>query len=582
MFYGYARVSSTHQNDTSIEVQLERIKEIADSLGEEFKGFSEKKSGSKIEGREVLLSILNSVKEGDYFGVYDNSRLGRNTTENSLTLSKLIKTGVKVYISGKLYDETNAQDKLQFNLESAISEFYRDLQLQKTKEGVKKKRDSGNCIFAGDLIGWTLEKKEGKTVAVVDEEAASLIRKIFHEYASGKSFHQLSRELDGVKLQKVKFDFNISNLRYMLARPLYMGYYLRDAGLQRKIYSLTKEEIKSQLVKSNIYEAIVSEDEWWEVYDSWRHCKRTHAVEYKNRFTKHEISGVYRCADCGGGVTHHYRVRENGKIFNQYIFQKHFHSCSTKHYTVYSEEFLELVTRGFLFTTFLNGAQVGKFFEEKRSSFFETEKEIKTQIGAIERQIKDKKKQKGKLVDLYTVEGIEISILEEKSKALTTEIERLLERKQELERSLFSQSDDLDFLLEISSSDFLEKFILSDQEQRRNTYLKVVSSGLNFHDRLELSFINGKKFIINRPKRTNFHTKDTTFSMYFEGELESTGVISTEKYKITFDYINTEDEMVNKFYNSEMDKLSSKLDKLLKECKDNTQEFRSRYDEIDY
>ena len=82
MYYGYARVSTVEQNDTSIEVQLEFLKHQAEEIGESFTPKYEKASGKDVEGRDVLKSLLLSLKYGDILGVYDNSRVGRNTEEN--------------------------------------------------------------------------------------------------------------------------------------------------------------------------------------------------------------------------------------------------------------------------------------------------------------------------------------------------------------------------------------------------------------------------------------------------------------------------------------------------------------------
>jgi hypothetical protein len=106
VFYGYARVSTIGQNDTSIEAQLEYLRLQAESLGIPFHPYSEKKSGKNLTDRDVLPMLIEKSREGDVLAVYDNSRLGRNTEENLNIVKLLHKKGVKVQINSKLVDPT--------------------------------------------------------------------------------------------------------------------------------------------------------------------------------------------------------------------------------------------------------------------------------------------------------------------------------------------------------------------------------------------------------------------------------------------------------------------------------------------
>ena len=63
MYYGYARVSTQKQSDTSLEVQLEYLRNHAEELGEDFKGYKEKQSGGSVDNRSVFLSIFNQLKK---------------------------------------------------------------------------------------------------------------------------------------------------------------------------------------------------------------------------------------------------------------------------------------------------------------------------------------------------------------------------------------------------------------------------------------------------------------------------------------------------------------------------------------
>lgn len=131
MIYGYARVST---QDQSLESQLIEFKKC-DVI------FSEKASG--VKDRPELTKLLNIVKPGDSIIVYRLDRLGRTAREMlNLVYDLNIKKVNLISISEKI-DTSTPEGKLTFTFMRGISEFERDLTVQRVKQGLKAAKERG-------------------------------------------------------------------------------------------------------------------------------------------------------------------------------------------------------------------------------------------------------------------------------------------------------------------------------------------------------------------------------------------------------------------------------------------------------
>lgn len=104
--YGYCRVSTRTQ-------KLERqIDNITKAYGENITIYSEKFTGTKIDGRKEFLALMKRVKKGDTI-VFDSvSRMSRNADEGIKLYFELYEKGIELvflkepYINTKMYEES--------------------------------------------------------------------------------------------------------------------------------------------------------------------------------------------------------------------------------------------------------------------------------------------------------------------------------------------------------------------------------------------------------------------------------------------------------------------------------------------
>ena len=134
MIFGYCRVSTEEQ---VLDRQLEALKKYnCDEI------FMEKITGTKAN-RPELNKLKEKVREEDIVVIESLSRLGRST-KNLLELVEYFKgKKVKLISTKENIDTESATGQLLLTVLSAISQFERDLTVERTKEGLVAARARG-------------------------------------------------------------------------------------------------------------------------------------------------------------------------------------------------------------------------------------------------------------------------------------------------------------------------------------------------------------------------------------------------------------------------------------------------------
>lgn len=134
MIFGYCRVSTEEQ---VLDRQLESLKKYnCDEI------FMEKITGTKAN-RPELDKLKEKVREEDIVVIESLSRLGRST-KNLLELVEYFKgKKVKLISTKENIDTESATGQLLLTVLSAISQFERDLTVERTKEGLVAARARG-------------------------------------------------------------------------------------------------------------------------------------------------------------------------------------------------------------------------------------------------------------------------------------------------------------------------------------------------------------------------------------------------------------------------------------------------------
>ena len=135
MKIGYARVSSTGQNETAQVDILTRhgVDEV----------FIDKASGTTREGRSKLAEAIRFARKGDALVVTRLDRLARSVHDLHAISQELQIKGVDLIATEQNIDTTTPTGRLMFNMLGAIAEFETDLRKERQLEGIAKAKEEG-------------------------------------------------------------------------------------------------------------------------------------------------------------------------------------------------------------------------------------------------------------------------------------------------------------------------------------------------------------------------------------------------------------------------------------------------------
>lgn len=135
MIIGYARVSTSGQN---LDGQCDSLRQAGcDRI------YSEKISGAKAQ-RPELERMLDALREGDTVVITELTRMGRSVKELFSIIERVHEAGASIKSLREAWlDTTTPQGNLLFTIFAGLSQFERDLTLQRTKEGLAAARARG-------------------------------------------------------------------------------------------------------------------------------------------------------------------------------------------------------------------------------------------------------------------------------------------------------------------------------------------------------------------------------------------------------------------------------------------------------
>lgn len=126
MKYGYARVSTTHQD---LQGQMEQLKnENCDVI------YKDKFTGTKKD-RPEFTKLLNLLQEGDTLVITKLDRFARSTLDGIETIKELFNRGIKVHVLNMGLVEDTPTGRLIFSVMMSFAEFERDMIIERTQEG---------------------------------------------------------------------------------------------------------------------------------------------------------------------------------------------------------------------------------------------------------------------------------------------------------------------------------------------------------------------------------------------------------------------------------------------------------------
>ena len=326
--------TSIEKDNTSIDQQIELGKKFCESQNFEYRVYNDVgKSGYKVSDekdpfkerlkmKELLLDIENKIV--DKVWVFEHSRLSRNDNSDFIIKKIFQKYNITVFEKDREFNLNNPQDKMIFGIQSAISEFERNLIVSRITRGVRDKLNAGIRSYH-KTYGYRQIGKNGKYITwePVQSEIEN-IKFAYDNFLSGRPINNIVKELHPDESEpRLKVLFQV--YRHILSRFDYTGFSLTtDATILCNQYKnleidslsfLTEQENdkpKYYVQSINFPVQIVSIESWITSVGKLLENKKIYKKE-KRAASSDVFTGIIKCPYCGLNY-----FSENKKIYEYY------------------------------------------------------------------------------------------------------------------------------------------------------------------------------------------------------------------------------------------------------------------------
>ncbi|WP_183267562.1 recombinase family protein [Acidocella aromatica] len=329
----YARYSSDLQRDASIEDQLRVCREYAAKQGwTVVDSYSDRAMSGASMLRPGLQELLADAGRGrfDIILAEGLDRLSRDQEDTARIFKQLTFLGIKLCTIAD--GEVN---EMHVGLKSTLNTLYLKDLADKTRRGLRGRVETGKAA-SGISYGYAVKRgfnadgtpSTGEREIVAAE--AEVVRRIFREFAAGKSPRQIAVELNqagiaapgGKGWGQSTINGNAERGTGILNNELYVGRlvwnrlrYLKDPSTGKRV---SRPNSPEQLISKEVPELRIVDDELWQAakarqaearkrgFPKASRAETEDAPATKTRFwsnqrPKHLLTGLMRCGVCGGG-----------------------------------------------------------------------------------------------------------------------------------------------------------------------------------------------------------------------------------------------------------------------------------------
>jgi site-specific DNA recombinase len=305
----YARYSSDLQNERSAEDQFAALRTVAIARGwKEVAAFADRGiSGATLTNRPGVQTLLHEAEAGGFDVILTEAldRLSRDQEGTAHLFKRLTYYGVTL--------ETLSEGRiseLHVGLTGTMNQLFLVELGKKTRRGLVARVNAG-FSGGGRCYGYQVV---GKGVLEIDGDQANSIRRIFRDYANGISpraiahalnaegvpgprggewtpsaIHGDRRAQDGILHQELYVGVRVFNRRRYRKHP--------ETGRRSSVLNPEGEWVRQPAPELRILD-----HDLWNAVQA-RKAALTHQPRAVARMPKRLLSGLLRCAWCGGGMT---------------------------------------------------------------------------------------------------------------------------------------------------------------------------------------------------------------------------------------------------------------------------------------
>lgn len=190
-------------------------------------------SGALFSTRPEFQRMMRDAhtREFDVLVLFDLDRFGRHGHKTMVALNELADLGIAIWDYGaqQVLDLDTFEGRLNATLKAEFAQQYRE-QISKHERRTMRAKAAAGLVTGGTVFGYRNDKREkGKTVLIVNEAEAAVVRDIFQRAAAGEGYRSIAAALNRMKLPSPRAQqgrasgWSSGTVRAILERPLYRG-----------------------------------------------------------------------------------------------------------------------------------------------------------------------------------------------------------------------------------------------------------------------------------------------------------------------------------------------------------------------
>jgi site-specific DNA recombinase len=255
-------------------------------------------TGGNME-RPGLRHLLADIEDGqiDCVVVYKVDRLSRSLLDFSRLMEIFERHNVSFVSVTQQFNTATSMGRLVLNVLLSFAQFEREIIGERIRDKMAATRRRGKWTGGTPILGYDLDRSQGRPRLVINAEEAARVREIFRLYRSLGSLLPVVQELNRRGWQNKAWKgrrgrikggrpFGKSSLHALLTNPLYIG----------------KIRYRGALYQGE-HEAIVDAEVFEQVQAMLRHNRQVGNVTNRNKYGA-LLRGLLFCKACGRAMTH--------------------------------------------------------------------------------------------------------------------------------------------------------------------------------------------------------------------------------------------------------------------------------------
>ena len=313
----YARFSTDMQRDTSIEDQERLCLRLIDGMGwSHIKTFADRGLSGASQTRPGYQDLLGFVRDNGCDVVVAESidRLSRDQEHIAGFYKAMAFQGVVICTVAE-----GVINELHIGLKGTMSALYLKDLAQKTKRGLEGRVAKGKS-GGGNAYGYSVVTGDERGDRIINESEARTVRRIFEEFANGKSPKKIARDLNRDRIPAPRTRLwrdsairgHVQRGTGILNNELYIGRlvwnrqrYIKDPETGRRV---SRRNAAHEIQVTAVPHLRIIDDELWsrvkqrqkEIWPNHKRAPQKQPDFWQARRPVHILSDKTHCAHCGG------------------------------------------------------------------------------------------------------------------------------------------------------------------------------------------------------------------------------------------------------------------------------------------